>query len=471
MTPMKNTSSSMISDDSTIVAIATPAGVGAISIVRLSGKQAYSIALSLTHRISLKPRYAHLCLIYDESGVPIDEALALYFPNPQSYTAEDVCEIQCHGGFVSARAIMELCVKYGARLAKPGEFTKRAFLNGRLDLCQAQAVSKLIHSQSLEANKILLKQLKGDLGLFVENLRERLLDILAFVEVNIDYSEEIEDDYTHTIASKLKAIAQELQKIYTFSSMRQNVLEGYRLSLIGKPNVGKSSLLNALLMYERAIVSEVEGTTRDTIEENLILSGSVIRLVDTAGIRQSEDMIEQIGIAKSKDSIQQSDIILALFDGSKELDGMDMQILELLRAQDKYLLVLVNKSDLPIICDLSALESLLLSCTKALSPTPLFISAKSGDIAQILKILEEMIIKAGAEGMSECVMLTSSYQLECVKKALDSIQSSYPRLESGELELFSYHIKESIESICSLTRPYDISEFFDKLFGEFCLGK
>lgn len=463
----------MTLDDSTIVAIATPAGVGAIAIVRLSGKEAYSIALSLAHRTILEPRYAHLCSIYDEGGIPIDEALVLYFPNPKSYTAEDVCEIQCHGGFVSARAIVELCVKYGARLAKPGEFTKRAFLNGRLDLSQAQAVSKLIQSQSLEANKILMRQLKGELGVFVENLRERLLDILAFVEVNIDYSEEVEEDYTQEIAHKLQTIVEELQNIYTLSSTRQGVLEGYRLSLIGKPNVGKSSLLNAFLMYERAIVSEIEGTTRDTIEENFTLAGSVIRLVDTAGIRQSEDTIEQVGIAKSKDSINQSDIILALFDGSKELDEMDMQILELLRAQcqEKHILVLVNKSDLPLACDFSMLQSLLLSCPKALSSTPILVSAKSGNVEQILRNLEEMIVKVGTEGMSECVMLTSFYQLECVKKALESIQGSYPKLRSGELELFSYHMKESIESICALTRPYDISDFFDKLFGEFCLGK
>ena len=179
-------------DDSTIVAIATPVGVGAISIVRLSGKSAYSIALRLTHREELKPRYAHLCHIYDIQETILDEAIVLYFPAPHSYTTQDVCEVQCHGGFVSARAIVELCIALGARIAHAGEFTKRAFLGGRLDLSQAQAIAGLITSQSIESNKILMRQLKGDVGVFVNRIRESLLEILAFAEVNIDYSEEIE---------------------------------------------------------------------------------------------------------------------------------------------------------------------------------------------------------------------------------------------------------------------------------------
>lgn len=468
---MKSISLSMISDDSTIVAIATPLGVGAISIIRLSGSKAYSLALLLTHRESLKPRYAHLCCVYDKNGVPFDEVLALYFPAPRSYTAENVCEIHCHGGVVSARSILELCVAYGARLAQAGEFTKRAFLNGRLDFSQAQAIAKLIQSQSLEANKILLRQLKGELGKFVESVRERLLEILAFIEVNIDYSEEVEEDYTQIIRSKLQSIADLLQRIYMFSSTRQSVLEGYRLSIVGKPNVGKSSLLNALLMYERAIVSEIEGTTRDTIEENFTLGGNVIRLVDTAGIRQSDDVIEQIGMAKTRESIAQSDIVLVVFDSSREFDKMDEQIVEILKTQcqDKSVLFILNKSDLPMRCDKSVFDGWLKVFPMILSQMPIFVSAKQGGVDFILKILEEAIGKNN--GVGEEIMLSSIYQIECVKKALDSITQSYTVLESGELELFAYHIKDSIESICGITRPYDISEFFDKLFGEFCLGK
>ncbi|WP_300958194.1 hypothetical protein [uncultured Helicobacter sp.] len=224
---MKNTSLSTILDDSTIVAIATPVGNGAISIVRLSGKEAYKIALSLTHRDLLKPRYAHLCCIYDRQDMAIDEALVLYFPAPHSYTTQDVCEVQCHGGITSARAIMQLCLEMGARIALAGEFTKRAFLGGRLDLAQAQAVASLIQSNSLEANKILMRQLRGDVGVFVELVRESLLEILAISEANIDYSEEMDTDYKDDMLTRLERTESKLREVYEASIRQAPIIEGY----------------------------------------------------------------------------------------------------------------------------------------------------------------------------------------------------------------------------------------------------
>lgn len=470
MTLMKNTLSSMILDDSTIVAIATPIGVGAISIVRLSGEKAYHIALALTHKESLKPRYAHLCHIYDAQQMPIDEALVLYFPKPYSYTTQDVCEVQCHGGIVSARAIVQLCLKLGARMAQAGEFAKRAFLGGRLDLAQVQAVAGLIQSQSLEANKILMRQLKGDLGTFVNRTRENLLEILAFSEVHIDYSEEVEESYIRDIQQKLAYVENELSHIYHVSLTRQSIIEGYTLSIIGKPNVGKSSLLNALLRYERAIVSEIEGTTRDTIEEMLTIKGSLLRIVDTAGIRESDDKIEQIGILKTKEALMRSNIIVAIFDGSRPFDAEDKAIMEILKTQcqDKYILVIINKSDLPLQCEEELLHNLLRLHNKALLCIPLHLSTKYEGVQKVLECLEEVVSTHNGD---ESMILTSSYQLDCIKKALECIVKAHNVLDIGQLELFSYQIQDCIESICKITHPYENAELLDRLFATFCLGK
>lgn len=470
---MRNISSSTILDDSTIVAIATPAGIGAISIIRLSGADSYNITLSLTHKSSLTPRYAHLCAIYDKDGITIDEAIVIFFPKPHSYTTQDVCEIQCHGGVVSARAIVELCYSYGARESNAGEFTKRAFLGGRIDLSQAQAIANLINSHSIQANKMLMRQLKGELGVFVKDLRENLLEILAFSEVHIDYSEEVQEDYKESMIAKLNAIISKLDSIYELSLSRQSVIEGYTLSIVGKPNVGKSSLLNALLGAQRAIVSEIAGTTRDTIEENITIDGNIVRLVDTAGMRESGDEIEQIGIHRSKEAISRSDIVLALFDGSRALDEQDLMILDILRhtCKDKYLFVLINKNDLPQICDVNPLDEILNLCHKSKQTTPLLISLKHTreDITKILDLLRGII---SAQSMpSNSVLLTSAHQLQCVKIALEALRDSQALLQDGALELFSYKIIEALDAIVRITKPYENDELLDKLFSNFCLGK
>lgn len=456
-------------DDSTIVAIATPVGVGAISIVRLSGKSAYSIALRLTYREELKPRYAHLCHIYDAQETILDEAIVLYFPAPHSYTTQDVCEVQCHGGFVSARAIVELCIALGARIAHAGEFTKRAFLGGRLDLSQAQAIAGLITSQSIESNKILMRQLKGDVGVFVNRIRESLLEILAFAEVNIDYSEEIDEDYRDEMFKRLGNIKDELSRVYESSLSRSALLEGYTLSIIGKPNVGKSSLLNALLMYERAIVSNVEGTTRDTIEENLHINGALVRLVDTAGIRQSDNEIERIGITKTKEALQRSDIILALFDASRPFDEKDKEVLDMLHTcNDKHILIIFNKTDLPLLCDEEYLKDFFATHSKALLPYPLHISIQNNGTQKVRESLQEIVHTQIGD---ESLVLTSTHALECMSSALDSLCKSYVVLESGEIELFAYCIRDTLDSISQITHPYESTELLDKLFGTFCLGK
>ena len=256
----------MIIDD-TICAIATAHGVGGISIVRLSGQNAINIAKKIAKKDKFKIRYAHLCTLYDQESFVIDEAIVIYFKAPRSYTGEDVIEFQSHGGFVTAARIIDACLFYGARVAKGGEFTKRAVIHGKMDLSQAEAAAKLIESKSVEAAKILSAQLKGELQKFVDELRDKLVEILAFVEVNIDYAEEdLPKQLQDEIEKKLKYVYNTLQRSVQISESRAGIIEGFKVAIIGKPNVGKSSLLNSLLSYERAITSEIAGTTRDTIE-------------------------------------------------------------------------------------------------------------------------------------------------------------------------------------------------------------
>ncbi len=285
----------------TIAAIATSHGVGSIAVIRLSGPASLDIAKKLSKKNNFTPRHATLTSLYDSSDDLIDESLVLYFQAPRSFTAEDVIEFQCHGGIVVADMILNEVLKHGARLATPGEFSKRAFLNGRIDLTEAEAIAKLIETKSIDAAKILTRQMKGEVKEFVESVRENLVEVLAFVEVNIDYAEEdLPQDLMDQIKDKLDDLRIELKKTYDSSKRREGLIEGFKVSIVGKPNVGKSSLLNSLLNYDRAIISDIAGTTRDTIEEEIRIGTHLIKIVDTAGIREANDTIERIGIQRSK---------------------------------------------------------------------------------------------------------------------------------------------------------------------------
>ena len=340
---------SLEQNNSTITAISTPLGGGAVGIVRMSGSKSLEIIKTLSKKSDFTPRYATLTTLYDRDSELLDEVIVIYFKAPYSYTREDVIEIQCHGGNMMVRRILEEVLHLGARLAENGEFTKRAFLNGRLDLSQAQAVAKLIEAKSIQAQKTLLKQLKGELSVFVEGARESLYEVLAYSEVMIDYSEEdIPEDTLSLLFAKIDVLYERFEKILLHSKARVGIFEGFSLCIVGKPNVGKSSLLNALLLYDRAIISNIAGTTRDTIEEILNIGSTQVRLIDTAGIRESEDEIESIGIARSKEAMEKSDIVLAVFDSSREFDEEDKKIIELLGEQgEKKIITIFNKSDLP----------------------------------------------------------------------------------------------------------------------------
>ncbi len=443
----------------TIAAIATAHGVSSISIIRLSGKDALTIAQKVALSKELTPRYAHLTSLYNVQNSLIDQAIVIYFAAPNSFTGEDIVEFQCHGGMIVAQEILDTVLHHGARLAEPGEFSKRAFLNGKIDLTEAEAIAKLIEAKSVDAAKILARQMKGELKEFVESSRDALLKALAYSEVMIDYAEEdIPDDIMQNILIQLDGLIEQIGNIVDASHRRRGLIEGFKVAIIGKPNVGKSSLLNALLAYERAIVSDIAGTTRDTIEEQIRIGSHIIRLVDTAGIRESDDAIEKIGIERSMLSLAEADIVIALFDGSRMFDNEDQKILTLLKEmQEKHLIVAVNKSDLERKFDISVIEEFKL----------VEVSAKRGFVRLTDKL--ESLLDSIGEG--DELMLVSARQIESVKKAKEAIIEAKMPLLSGELEFFSYHLQEAVRALSSISKPYDSEEILDKMFGEFCLGK
>ena len=443
----------------TIAAIATAHGVSSLSIIRVSGDAAHSIAQKITKKSNIPHREALLTSLYDRSNDLIDQAIVIYYATPRSFTGEDIVEFQCHGGVIVADTVLHEVVSLGARLAEPGEFSKRAFLNGKIDLTKAEATAKLIEAQSLSAAKILAKQMKGELKQFVDDSRDSLLKSLAYSEVMIDYAEEdIPDDIMLSLMGQLDSLSQQLEKIVDASHRRRGLIDGFRVAIIGKPNVGKSSLLNALLSYERAIVSDIAGTTRDTIEEQVRIGSHIIRLVDTAGIRDAQDSIEKIGIERSMRSFEDADIVIALFDSSREFDSEDAQIVKLINGiGDKHTILAINKSDLDSRFDKESLSEY----------SPIYVSAKRG-FEQLTQNLSKLLDSIG-EG--EELMLISARQIEAVEEARSHIIEAKNPLQRGELEFFSYYLQEALKAISSISQPYNSEEILDKMFGEFCLGK
>ena len=458
-------------DFDTIIAPATTYGKSSLNVLRLSGKDALRIALKLakmeSQSVEIPPRYAKLTRIYFENGALLDTCIVLYFKAPHSYTTEDVVEFQCHGGSFIAQNILQECLKYGARLANPGEFTKRAFLGGRIDLSQAQAVAKLIESQNAQAHQILMRHLKGEMQDFCEDLRHTILTLLAHSEVYIDYAdEELPDNLLENLESKLQVLLGQLNALLEQSKNKRTLFEGHKLCIIGKPNVGKSSLLNALLRQSRAIVSDIAGTTRDSIEENFTLGGHLLRLIDTAGIRNSQDYVESMGITRAIEKAKESDVLLALFDGSRPLESDDLKILELLQTYktQKKILVLINKADLTPKLDLQSLSMF----------NPLLLTLK-GDLYDENSLLEQFKAKLknlldSSENV-ESLLLVSEYQFQAVQTCINALRDSIIPLRGGELELFSFHLNDALKAISSITKPYEYTQMLDVMFGDFCLGK
>lgn len=423
--------------------------------MRCSGKNALNLAQKITHKEKFTPRYATLLPLFDMQNSLIDEALVIYFKAPKSFTGEDIVEFQCHGGIVVASLILQTLIDYGARLANPGEFSKRAFLNNKIDLTKAEAIAKLIESKSEDSIKLLARQMRGELKDFIGKIRNDLVEILAFVEVNIDYAEEdLPQNIFDMIKQKLNSITKELHVSFDSSKRREGLLHGFHIAIIGKPNVGKSSLLNALLNDERAIISDIAGTTRDVIEEELKLGTHLVKIIDTAGIRDTDDKIEKIGVVKAKKTVDDANIIIAIFDSSREKDSEDEKIEEILNNSNKRVFVIANKMDLP----------------QKYTPLPknaLHVSCKNS----VDLIIKNLISYLDSQSLDDGVMLTSQRQLNSVKNALNSIKNANSLLDEGSLELFAFEIKEALVQISSITRLYNNDEMLDSMFNNFCLGK
>ena len=442
----------------TIAAIATSGGSGSIAIVRLSGPDAPSIARTIAPQASLKPRYAELTSLYDAEERLIDRGIVLAFPEPHSFTGETVVEFQCHGGVIIAEEILEALRHAGARLAEPGEFSKRAFLNGKIDLSEAEAIAGLIEAKSVSGARLLARQLRGGLGAFVDATRDALLQLLAHTEVLIDYAEEPDTAEAKRLEAMLQDQRIQLDRIVQSSRRRRGMIEGFRVAIIGKPNVGKSALLNAFLAWDRAIVSSEAGTTRDTIEEPIRIGTHAVRLIDTAGIRDAQDRIERLGVERTLASVSEADVVLALFDGSRPFDAEDQRIVALLEGRkEESVIVAINKNDLPPVLSHRYLERY----------RPVTISVLEG-VDPLFAALERRLdaLSAGEEPL-----LVSARQIAAVETARMHLDEAAAPLDRGELELFGYHVREAIQTIGSITHPYDNSEVLDQMFGTFCLGK
>lgn len=346
--------------DDTIAAIATAPGEGGIGIIRISGEKSLQVAQSIFKSKSGKmiKDYNARTLIYGtvvDNEKVIDEVLVAYMKGPNSYTAEDVIEINCHGGFISVKKILELILSKGVRLAEAGEFTKRAFLNGRIDLSQAEAIIDVIKSKTDMAHEVAQSQLEGSLAKKIKDLRMNVTEVLAHLEVSIDFAEEDVEEITYqTLEEKALELRNEIKKLYDTAESGKILRDGLKTVIVGKPNVGKSSLLNSILGENRAIVTDIAGTTRDVIEEFVNIKGIPLKIVDTAGIRETEDVVEKIGVEKSRESFSTADLVIMVLDASRKLSEEDMEILESLK--NKKTIVLLNKMDLEPQIELEKIE-------------------------------------------------------------------------------------------------------------------
>lgn len=460
----------MVFIDDTIVAISTPVGQGGIGIVRLSGPDAIRIGQKIfvpKNRDKLSGARSHSMLlgniINTSDGGIIDEVLVSVMCSPNSYTKEDVVEINCHGGMISVKRILELAIENGARLAEPGEFTKRAFLNGRIKLTQAEAVLDLIRATTEESLKIAMLQLKGDLSEKLDRIRNVLIDILATTEAHMDFpDDEIEPGTCEKITGQLNGIQREIDLLSgTFQAARL-FREGLSTAIVGRPNVGKSSLLNALLKKDRAIVTEIPGTTRDVIEDLININGLPVRIIDTAGIRNSDEVIEREGIRRSLDVLENSDFIIAMFDGSEALQKDDFDLLDMISA--KSAVIAVNKSDLPL--------KIPLDIIKGSGKQYLRMSVSSGGGLEELKsVIFNTNLKNWKEER-EGTLVTNIRHKMSLDRSSSSLSRAVKILSGGEpLEIFSIELRDALDNIGEITGAVTREDILDKIFSDFCIGK
>ena len=400
-----------------------------------------------------------------EDNEIVDEVLVSYFKAPKSYTTENMCEINTHGGNIIMRKILELCLRNGAILAEPGEFTKRAFLNGRIDLLQAESVIDVINSKSEKEAKTSIKQLEGILSKKIKDIKKEILDVMVDVDVSIDYPEYDIDEVTNNqILDMLDSVQVKLEMLEKSFDNGKLIKDGIKTAIIGKPNAGKSSLLNAILKEDRAIVTEYEGTTRDTIEEFVNIEGIPLKLIDTAGIRDAKDEVEKIGISKSKDIANDADLVISIFDSSKELSKEDIQILDIIK--DKKCIILLNKVDLDSI--LKESDNRFLEITNNIVK----ISALNGDgIEQLYSVISKMF-SLNEINFDNDVIITNLRHKNLISKAIENVKKTRNTIkENMPIDIVAIFVKDILEDLGNITGEFVTDDIINEIFSKFCLGK
>ena len=456
----------------TIAAISTAPGIGGIGIIRISGEKSFNVLSKI-----FKPKQPESIdkikgytikygkIINPADGKTIDEVLVSYFKGPKSYTAENVCEINSHGGMVVVKRILELCLENGARLAEPGEFTKRAFFNGRLDLTQVEAVIDIINAKTEKETRASVNQLEGDLSKEIKKIKNEILEILTYIEAGIDYPEyEIEEISNTKTKKTLDTVEQSLQKLKDSFENGRIIKDGIKVAIIGKPNSGKSSLLNELVKEERAIVTDIEGTTRDTIEEFVSINGIPFKFIDTAGIRIAQNKVEQIGIEKSKKVANESDLIIAMFDNSKKLSKEDKEILDFIK--DKKAIIILNKIDLEDkdLINSEEIKKLNKKVIKISLASELNLSNFYNELDKMFKLNE---ITADNE-----ILITNIRHKKIIESAIEHVKEAKTDIEQKmPIDIISINIKAILEDLAEITGENVTEDIIKDIFSKFCLGK
>ncbi len=448
------------------MAISTSPGIGGIGIIRMSGENCFEILDKFfmpKNKTAIKGYTMKYGNIVDNSKNVVDEVLVSFFLAPKSYTTENMCEINSHGGMPIMNKILEICLKNGAILAEPGEFTKRAFLNGRIDLSQAEAVVDIINSKTEKESKIAVEQLAGNLSEKIQNIRQKIVSLLADIEVTIDYPEYDVEEVTE---SKISHVLEEIDKLLDElekSFLNGKILkEGIKVAIIGKPNAGKSSLLNLILNEERAIVTDIEGTTRDSIEEFINIDGVPLKIIDTAGIRNAKDEVEKIGVEKSLKISEESDIVLAIFDISKELDDEDRKILEIIK--EKNAIILLNKIDLEKNLNLTEIRD---SGKKIIE-----ISVKNKKGVENLYSEISNLFNLNAIAVDGETIVSNNRHKSLIMNAHNNLEKAQEIMEQNlPIDIISSYLKEIIEELGKITGESVTEDVINEIFSKFCLGK